>query len=47
MSESMDKPHASVARRSLTTPRSAAIAGVLFALLYGIQPGAHPPLDPG
>ena len=35
MSERMDNPHASVARRSLTTPRSAAIAGVLFALLYG------------
>ncbi len=35
MTESMEKPHASVARRSLTTPRSAAIAGVLFALLYG------------
>ncbi len=35
MSKSMEKPHASVARRSLTTPRAAAIAGILFALLYG------------
>ena len=31
----MNETQAPITRRSLTTPRSAAIAGVLFALLYG------------
>ena len=33
--DSIGETHVSERRRSLTTPRAAAIAGVLFALLYG------------
>lgn len=31
----MSGPHITMKRRSLTTPRAAAVAGILFALLYG------------
>jgi hypothetical protein len=36
--ETMLQGEGSVMRRSLKTPRAAAVAGILFALLYGTGP---------
>ena len=42
----MTETKVSLARQSLKSPRAAAIAGILFAILYGISLGAHPYFNP-